>query len=178
MSRNSRVILQDLLTQDQKASLEAIYLSHAVATDQLRRAPDVLADILDGFHAATGRVEIDAGLLLRYMFNRRKLKDWPTLKKRAQKFEPVESKLTTSELAALQEVYESLGETSDNLLFSTGMIRRVAQQFRELTGKTIAGSVLLAVIVSKRKRGEWLCLRNGEKAFRDIGEVAKKHKTA
>lgn len=178
MSRNSRVILQDLLTLDQKASLEAIYLSHEVATDQLRRAPDVLADILGTFHAATARVEIDAGLLLRYMFNRRKLKDWPRLKKRAKKFEPVESMLSAIELAALQKVYESLDETSDNLLFSAGMIRRVAQQFRELTGNAVPGSVLVAVIVSKRKRGEWVCLRKGEKAFGDIGEVTREYKSA
>lgn len=178
MSRNSRVILKDLLSPDQKASLEAIYLSREVATDQLRRVPSVLAEILDAFHAATGRVEIDASLLLRYIFNRRKLKDWPRLGKRAGKFEPVESMLTASELSALQTIYEGMDETADNLLFSAGMLRRVAQQFREATGNAIAGSVLVAVIVAKRKRGLWVCLRKGEKAFGDIGEVAKKYKTA
>lgn len=178
MSRSSRVILKDLLTADQKASLEAIYLSREVATDQLRRVPAILAEILDAFHAATGRIEIDASLLLRYIFNRRKLKDWPRLGKRAEKFEPVESMLSASQLSALQGIYEGMDETADNLLFSAGMLRRIAQQFREATGSAVPGSVLVAVIVAKRKRGQWVCLRKGQKAFGDIGEAAKKYKTA
>lgn len=178
MNRGKRVILKTLLTEDQKASLEAIYLSCEVPTDQLRRAPTVLAEILDAFHAATGRYEIDASLLLRYMFNRRKAKDWPRLGKRAEKFEPVETILSTSELSALQGLYEDMDETADNLQFSAGMLRRVAQQFREVTGNTVPGSVLVAVIVAKRKRGQWVCLRKGVKAFSDIGEVAKNYKTA
>lgn len=176
MKRKVRVILQDLLTPDHKASAEAIYLSRGVATDQLRRAPAVLAEILDAFHAATGRVDIDAGLLLRYIFNRRKLKDWPKLGKSAEKFEPVESMLSASELAALQTIYESMDETSDNLLFSGGMMRRIAQQFKEMTGNAVSGSVLVAVIVAKRKRGQWVCLRKGERAFGDIAEVAKQQR--
>lgn len=88
-------------------------MSHEVATDQLRRAPNVLADILRGFQAATGREDIDAGLLLRYIFNRRKLKQWPRLKERARKFEPTQSMLTETDLSTLRSIYESLDETSD-----------------------------------------------------------------
>lgn len=176
MGQNSRVILQDLLTPDEKASLEAIYLSKGVASDQLRRAPHVLAEIVDAFHAATGR-DIDAGLLLRYIFNRRKLKDWPRLRKRAKRFEPIASLLSVIELAALKAIYESLDETSDNLLFSAGMLRRIAQRFREATGNAVAGSVLVAVIVAKRKRAEWVCIRKGDRAFADIAEVERKHKS-
>lgn len=178
MSRNSRVILQDLFTPDHKSSLQAIYLSREVASDQLRRAPNVLADILNAFHSATGRLDIDASLLLRYIFNRRKCKDWPCLKTRARKFEPVDSLLSGAQLTALQRVYESLDETADNLLFSAGMMRRIAQEFREATGDVVPGSILVAVIVAKRKRAEWVCLRKGERAFGDIGEVARKYKTA
>ena len=75
MSNGDRVVLKNLLTPDEKESLEAIYLSKEVATDQLRRAPTVFAEITEAFYAATGRADIEAGLLLRYIFNRRKQKD-------------------------------------------------------------------------------------------------------
>jgi len=177
MSTEIGMTLSSLLTPDQKESLEAIYLSKEVATDQLRRAPSVLAEIVDAFHAATGRTDIDPGLLLRYIFNRRKLKDWPRLGKRAHRFVSVVGELTERQTAALRIVYESLDETSDKLLFSTALIRRIASMFRESTGTAVAGSLLVAVIVAKRKRGEWVRIRSGERSFGDIAEVVRKHRT-
>ncbi len=173
MSSSDRVVLKSLLSPDEKESLESIYLSHEVATDQLRRAPAVFAEVVEAFHAATGRTDIAAGLLLRYIFNRRKQKDWPRLEGRARKFAPVTSTLSAEHLAALRVVYESLDETSDKLLFSAALMRRIATMFRESTGESIAGTVLVAIIVAKRKRGEWVCIRSGERAFADIETVAR-----
>lgn len=173
MTKTHRIVLKDLLTPDQKESLEAIYLSQEVASDQLRRDSVALGGIVDTFQAATGREDIDAGLLLRYIFNRRKQKDWPRLGARAKQFEPVEKLLTSPELAALETVYQQMDETSDNLLFSTAMMRRVAERFREATGQSRPGSVLVAVIVAKRKRRQWVRLREGNRAFADIAKVAK-----
>ncbi len=178
MNANRRTVLHDLLTLDQKASLEAIYLAKEVATDQLRRAPNALADIVDAFHAATGRTDIDAALLLRYMFNRRKAKDWPRLCGHAQRFKPVANVLSPCEQAQLKTIYESLDITSDDLLFSAGLIRRIAQQFRVATGKVVLGSILIAVIVAKRRRGDWVRIRTGDVPFADIAQVARDHKTA
>jgi hypothetical protein len=178
MTRTRRVVLKDLLTPDQKESLEAIYLSREVASDQLRRDSDALGGIVDTFRAATGREDIDAGLLLKYIFNRRKGKDWPRLGVRAKRFEPVEKLLSSSELSALEEVYQGLDETSDNLMFSTAMMRRVAQLFREATGQSRPGSVLVAVIVAKRKRRQWIRIREGDRAFADIADVARKYGSA
>jgi len=175
MKPTGRTALMYLLSPDEKESLKAIYLSKEVASDQLRRAPSVLAEILEAFWMATGRTEIDAGLLLRYIFNRRKNNDWPRLGSRASRFAPVETMLTSTQLVALQRIYESMDTTSDTLLFSTGLMRRVASMFREATGAVVAGSVLVAVIVAKRKRGEWVCIRTGPSEFADIAEVARKH---
>lgn len=167
----SKTVLAHLLNPEEKECLEAIYLSKEVATDQLRRTPDVLAEILDGFHAATSRTEISSGLLMRYIFNRRKKKDWPRLGLRARKFTPVTELLTPSQTATLRQIYEALDLTSDELLFSAGMMRQIATMFHERTGVAIKGSVLVAFIVAKRKRGAWVKIRT-ERPFGDIGEVA------
>jgi len=67
----------DLLDPDvEKPVLEQLYLERGVATDQLRRAPQVLMQITDAFNHITGH-NIDPGLLLRYIINRRKQADWP-----------------------------------------------------------------------------------------------------
>jgi hypothetical protein len=170
---NGRVALRRRLSADEKEALEAIYLSREVATDQLRRAPGVLADIVDAFHAATGRTDVDAALLLRYVVNRRKDKDWPRLGNRAQRFAPVTSHLTPSQLSALRTVYETFDQTSDELMFSPRLMRRIAGMFREATGTTVPGSVLVAVTIAKRKRGEWPCIRTSDRAFADIPTVAR-----
>lgn len=165
------------LPEHEKQALEALYLHYAVATDQLRRNPAVLGRITAAFNRVTGH-DFDAGTLLRYMINRRKNKDWPTLGDRARRFEPVTDQLTDTQLEILRDIYVTMDIPSDEFLFRPDLIRAIEQQFATRAGVVIQGFILVAAIMAKRKRGLWVCIREGvarEAAFSDLNAVAKRH---
>ena len=168
----TRTFIKDLLHPDvEKPALEQLYLAHGVATDQLRRAPQVLREITESFNHIAGR-DLDQGLLLRYMINRRKQKDWPTLGGTARKFDSVLDELTPSQMETLRQIYLELDIPSDEFLFQTDLTRRIENRFRGLTGTRVPGYTLVAVIVAKRKRGLWVKIR--DEGFGDIGQLAQK----
>lgn len=164
--------LKDLLCHEtEKPVLEQLYLQHRVATDQLRRCPAVLKRLTDQFNAAVGR-DYSESLLLRYMVNRRKQTDWPNLGTTAIKLANAAELLSSTELLVLQQIYLEIDRPSDELLFESSCARLVSKRFREETGRAVAGSILVAVIIAKRKRREWLCIRDDSKsAFSDIGLI-------
>lgn len=155
--------------ETEKPVLEQLYVAHGVATDQLRRESHVLFQIRDSFNHLTGH-HFDADTLLRYMFNRRKQSDWPTLGKSAKKLDSVLNELTPPQLAALKQIYLDLDIPSDEFLFDPKRTREIADRFQRFTETTIRGYVLVAVILAKRKRGLWVRIR--EDAFSDIAELA------
>lgn len=150
--------IKDLLNEMEKPILKKLYVTHGVATGQLRRDYATLLAITAAFNRLTSRND-DPDTLLRYMFNRRKQKDWPRLGKKAKKFESVLNLLTDSELAHLRHIYIDLDIASDNLLFSSETMDRISHRFEGLTGKCIPGHILVAVIFAKRKRGLWIRIR-------------------
>lgn len=168
--------LKDMLDrQTEKPVLEELYVHYGVATDQLRRAPEVLDAIAAAFNRITSR-DIGASELLRYMINRRKNDggDWPNLGAKAEKFLPAGRLLTDADIEALRDIYLAMDLTSDELLFRPRMASELAEKFEAATGKRIAGSLLVAVIVSKRKRGEWPKIREtAPAAFSDIPKVVQ-----
>ncbi len=179
--------IKDLLDADEKKALENLYKAFKVATDQLRRCPDILHAIAAGFERTTSR-RIEPGLLLRYMFNRRKESDWPKLGKRAQKFESLLNLLSPSHLAALEKVYEKIGKPVDAYQFNASLMRQLSSEFFTATGSDEDGEVLAGVMIARRKRELWPCLfeeREGKTEkktgtggpFSDIGEVHRKYKT-
>jgi len=170
--QKKHTFIKDLLHPDvEKPVLEQLYLAHGVATDQLRRAPQVLMEITDGFNHVTGR-DIDPGLLLRYMINRRKQADWPTLGSKAQKFDSVLNELTPAQLEVLRQIYLELDIPSDEFLFDVELARGIEQRFTGLSGIRIPGYTLVAVIVAKRKRRLWVKIR--EEHFGDVEQLAQK----
>ena len=108
--------IKDLLDAEEKRALEAIYKGFRVPTDQLRRASDVLRAIAAAFERSTSR-RIETGVLLRYMFNRRKDKDWPKLGRRAEKFPSLLNLLRPDQIAALEKVYGQIGRPVDEYQF-------------------------------------------------------------
>lgn len=173
--------LKDMLDREtEKPVLEQLYVHYGVATDQLRRVPEVLNSIAAAFNRIASR-DIGASELLRYMINRRKNDggDWPKLGAKAEKFPPVGSLLTDADIEALRQIYQTMDLTSDELLFRPRMASELADKFEAATGKRIAGSLLVAVIVAKRKRGEWLKIREtAPAAFSDIPAVVQQQKAA
>jgi hypothetical protein len=168
----ARTFIKDLLHPDvEKPVLEQLYLAHGVATDQLRRVPQVLLEITQSFNHVAGR-DLDPALLLRYMINRRKQKDWPTLGAAARKFDSVLDEFTPSQIETLRQIYLELDVPSDEFLFRVELTRAIENRFRGLTGVRIAGYTLVAAIVAKRKRGLWVRIR--DEGFGDIGQLAER----
>lgn len=171
------------LAPEEKLCLEELYLSHRVATDQLRRVPAVLNKITAAFNRMTGRNE-DAATLLRYMVGRRKHKDWPRLGSSAKRFESAILEFSQEELGVVQSLYVEINQTSDELLFSPKTARLLADRFAQKAGRIVPGYKIVAAIFQKRKRGEWACIREDKteaaeaKAFSDIAEVEKRYKQA
>ncbi len=171
MPRNSRKPIKDLLCREtEKPVLENLYVEYAVPSDQLRRMPSVLRAIVGTFNRITSR-DLDEGTILRYIFNRRKDQDWPTLGKRAKVFRPAATLVPPEHVPVLKKIYEALDETSDEILFDGSVSREIARRFREETGIYVAGSKLVAFVFAKRKRGDWLTIRE-DVAFGDIDDVA------
>lgn len=165
----SKQYIYDLLNRDyEKPFLEDLYKEYGIATDQLRREPKILARIVDAFNSARDR-DLSPELLLRYMFNRRKAKDWPCLGNSAKKLPATVDILSSDDFAVLRRIYLDLDEPSDELLFKSGLTREVAKRFRNLAGKSVRGSLLIAAIIAKRKRGVWVQIR---KPFGDIEDIA------
>jgi len=176
--------IKDLLDSDEKVVLEHIYKSYRVPTDQLRRCPDILHAIAAAFERLASR-QVETGLLLRYMFNRRKDGDWPKLGKRAKKFSSLLNLLNPSQLSALEKVYEAIGKPVDAYQFNAGLLRELAEAFLVATGTWEDGEVLLGVMTARRKRELWPCLfeercpkgaSKGGGAFADIVEVDRMYK--
>jgi hypothetical protein len=76
--------------------------------------------------------------------------------------------LSAEEISILKSIYLKLDITSDKFLFASDLMSRISQQFKNETGKWIPGPTLVGVIVAKRKRGEWLKIRED---FGDIEEL-------
>lgn len=173
--------IKDLLDAVEKRTLEKLYLTYRVATDQLRRCPEVLQAIADGFERITSR-RIDAGTLLRYMFNRRKEADWPKLGEKAKRFSTSLLDLLPSSLVeVLKRVYVAIDIPLDEYLFRRKLVTEIERRYAIESGFSETGDVLVAVMVAFRKRGLWPTIREAtsEKLhpFADIEEVARKHAT-
>lgn len=165
----ARKPIKDLLDPEvEKPVLERLYVNFGVATDQLRRTPETLAQITSVFNRLTSR-NLDSKMLLRYMINRRKAKDWPRLGTAARKLESVLNLLNDSQLDVLRKIYLDLDVPSDELLFDPKLMQTIAKRFEGLSGTRINGPILISAIVAKRKRGLWVKIRE---PFADIEAIA------
>lgn len=168
-SQTNKAIKDLLCRETEKPVLEQLYIDHAVPSGQLRRDSKTLTAITTTFNRIASR-DLDEGTLLRYIFNRRKQRDWPRLESRAKKFTSAVHFVAAEHEPILQKIYEQLDESSDDILFDKSVIRTLAQRFHEETDTFVSGPHIVAFIFAKRKRGEWVKTR--KTAFSDIDEVA------
>jgi hypothetical protein len=173
--------IKDLLDATEKRALEKQYTSYRVATDQLRRCPEVMRSIADGFERISSR-RIDAGTLLRYMLNRRKEADWPTLGAKAKRFSTSLLDLLPAALVeGLKRAYVAIDIPLDEYLFRRKLVAEIERRYATETGSSESGDVLVGVMIAFRKRGLWPTIREATpeklRPFADIEEVARKHAT-
>jgi hypothetical protein len=105
------------------------------------------------------------------MISRRKAKDWPRLGSKAKKFESVKDLLSDYQVETLRGIYLEMDIPSDEFLIKPDLMRKITHRFEGLTGTRAEGATLIAVIMAKRKRGEWVKIREVE-GFEDIEQIA------
>ena len=168
--------IKDLLDREvEKPVLQRFYLTYRVATDQLCRCPEVLQSIADGFERVTSH-RIDPGTLLRYMVNRRKEADWPTLGAQAKRISTsLLDLLPANSVDELKRIYESIDIPLDEYLFRRKLVLEIERRYSLATRSDESGDVLVAVMMAYRKRGMWPTIREATteklRAFADIDEV-------
>ena len=177
-----RTPIKDLLDRElEKPTLEKLYVSYRIATDQLRRCPEVLQAIADGFERIASR-RIDSGTLLRYMLNRRKDSDWPKLGEKAKRFSMSLLNLLPIELVdTLKRIYVAIDIPLDEYLFRRKLVNELERRYAAETRTGESGDVLVAVMIAYRKRGLWPTIREATpeklRPFGDIDEVARNYAT-
>ena len=116
--------------------------------------------------------------LIRYILSKRKTAEWPKLGKNALKLKSPLIGLEESDFEVLESVYIELGITLDEYLMQDAAATHMQQLFEHMTGKNIDQWQLVAAMTTKRKRGEWVKLKDitppTAKPFSDFNEVIPK----
>jgi hypothetical protein len=157
MSANKKATRRPCIkvTPPEKRTLEELYIRKRVPTDQFKERPDALAMLVDDWCKLTGRVEaVDE--VARYMINRRKNHDWPTLGDDHLP-SPQHEELTADERDILVQIYVEdvlvFGRASD-ILSSDEQIRDlVSREFAAKTNRIVPGLRLAAILEAMRKGG-------------------------
>ena len=173
------------LNPEDKSCLEGLSLHYAIPTDQLRRNPVVLGRIRATFNRMTSH-DADATDLLRYMINRRKSKEWPTLGDRAKRFPPALAEIREiCGTDVVVKVYKRRGIALDEYLCTASLAREFSHEVSVAAGRAIAPATLVAGAMALRKRGllprvasEQAQTKSRKPAgrFSDIGEVDRQFK--
>jgi hypothetical protein len=112
------------------------------------------------------------------MTTKRKQKLWVRFDGDHEPQPDLAQQFSNEEWATLTEIYEDTlvaqDVGSDNLAFDDNLAACVSNEFRRRTGRSVPGRVLLAAIMDRRKRGEWVKLGAGAGGieFSDIDQVA------
>lgn len=170
------------LNPQDKSCLEELYVHYAIPTDQLKRNPVVLGRIVAAFCRLTDQVE-STSEVLRYMINRRKSKDWPTLGTKAKRFSAALKQLLDGEIGILSNIYVSINVPLDEYLLRNHLPRELASTFTSTAGRIIPSQTLVAAMMAHRKRGLLPCLeeekvKSADLPFSDIGDVHRQHRNA
>jgi hypothetical protein len=169
------------LTPDEDSTLRRLYLVLRIPSDQYKRRPREAASFLATWNHLTSRSD-EWDELLHYIITKRKAHKWVTFGDEYEKLaDPGWSILSDREWFHLEQAYAAVvlnkDTGSDSLLYDQDLSAELARDFAKRSGRSVAGTVLTGLIVSKRKRGEWLHLKPGRKdegdlGFSDINEVA------
>ena len=161
------------LSAPDEAVLRQLYVLKNIPTDQYKRRPQEVNQFLREWVAFTGRTDTWEDLC-HYMVTRRKRGLWPQLGPTHRRLAcPDWDTLSDEEWDHLEAVYTELlladELASDELLYSDTLSAHVAREFRRRSGRTLDGRLLTGLILSKRKRGEWVRQAQPNEEVRDAG---------
>lgn len=159
--------------------LKGLYLSFRYPSDQYRRRPKELSRFVATWNELTDRTDAP-GEILHFIVTRRKNQKWVTFNGDYQRLDSMpDDFLSPGEWTHLRAIYmDLLGADqigSDNLAFDDRLVAEVAREFRRRANRTVAGALLFAAIMAKRKRGEWPNVKpkkDDDKGFGDIDKIA------
>lgn len=143
------------LTPPEKRTLEELYIRRRVPTDQFKERRDELVALVEEWCKLAGRVEL-VDEVARYMINRRKNHDWPTL---GENHVPSlkHEELSADEADILVQIYVEhvlvFGRASDILASDEQIRDLVSREFAGRTNRIVPGLRLAANIETMRKAG-------------------------
>ncbi|MBA4067555.1 MAG: hypothetical protein C0501_28370 [Isosphaera sp.] len=160
--------------------LRQLYLTYRIPSDQYKRRQPEAARFLFEWNRRADRDDCWEDIY-HYILTKRKQKKWPTLDGNHLPMpDPDWTTLPDDEWDALQESYAAVvlarGLGSDALLYDADLSSELARDFARRSGRSVPSPLLTALVVSKRKKGEWIHLRveeaDDDLGFGDIDEVA------
>ncbi len=160
------------------ALLQSLYLEFRIPSDQYKRRPRDAQRFLRRWNALSGRADLWEDVI-HFIITRRKRKRWVVLgDDYIPLAEPDWDTLNVAEWTALECAYRKVvlaqDIASDNLVYDPLLAAALAREFAALTGRSLPSAILIALVMSKRKRGEWARLTPTPEGigFSDMDEVA------
>jgi hypothetical protein len=148
--------------------LRRLYVGFKVPTDQFKKRPEDLEKFMEMWNNLAERADAPE-TILHYMVTKRKAGKkltprWPVFGGKHRTAPSTAELLNEKEWVILRQVYSdeilSLGLGTDNLAFRPDLCDLLEQEFARRAGRIVPGLLLAAAIEAKRKRGEWLTLRD------------------
>ncbi len=151
--------------------MEGLYLHFRIPIDQYEARHKELAELTQEFNDLTGRVEA-SGELIRFMRNRRKNSDWPTLDGN-HLTAPTLPPLTAAETILLIQIYKAnvtdvFANCTDALAHNQELADLIVSEFSQAAGRVVPANILVPKLTALRKRG---MLDKIDKSQSDEGDI-------
>lgn len=167
--------------------LRRLYLEVGIPIDQYARRPEDLDRFVQRWNSFSGRADSPDDVL-HYMRTKRKKHKWVTFDGGHKRIAALpDDVLTPEQWAHLNSVYEvecvfhDIG--SDSIDHDEALASRISRAFASLTDLVLPGRYLMAILMTKRKRGDLPTIRDSHEGqdnhdrgpnigFGDIDEIA------
>ena len=141
------------LSIDEEETLKFLYVRQNIPTDQYKRRPELLRNLVARFNALTERSD-EPDDVLHFMITRRKAGMWPTLGPTHRKLAGVGmDELTPDEWKILEEIYLGINRGSDCYAYDAGLRSQLERRFSASAGRFVSARTLCAALEQRRKRG-------------------------
>lgn len=160
------------------------YTTWRIPTDQFKKRPEDLAKYMEMWNNLSERDDAPEDIL-HYMITKRKAGErliprWPVFEGKHRTAPTTSGLLNEKEWKILEQVcldeLIARGLGTDNLAYRPELCDIIEEEFARRAGRVIPGLLLAAAIEARRKRGEWLTLRDDyndpDVGFGDIDEIA------